>query len=77
MENQDVKRTLENLDLPWGKKVVVQELEYETGLRMLRLRFREGTRFTLIDLDAPSVQQLAETMLSWSKENMESDASSV
>ena len=44
---------------PWGRELVVQALAYDSGLRVARLRIREGRRFTTLDLDAASASWLA------------------
>lgn len=56
---------LDAFDAPWGKKVVVQKVEYEGGLTMLRVRIREGSRFTLLDLDPQSAKRLGQGLLAW------------
>lgn len=45
-------------DAPWSKEVLVQCVEYASGLRLARLRIREGRRFTVLDLDAPTARWL-------------------
>ena len=50
------------LAAPWGKEIVVQGLAFESGLTMVRLRIREGRRFTVLDLDAASAAKLAEAI---------------
>jgi hypothetical protein len=50
---------------PYRREVVVQEARYASGMRLLRLRIREGHRFTLLDLDAATASQLAEAMRGW------------
>ncbi len=44
---------------PWGRELVVQALAYDSGMRLARLRIREGHRFTMLDLDAATVEWLA------------------
>ena len=56
-------------EAPWGKKVVVREIEYEGGMRMLQLRIQEGTRFTQLDLEAVTASRLANDLLAWAKVN--------
>ncbi len=56
-------------EAPWGKKVVVREIEYEGGLRMLQVRIQEGTRFTQLDLEPTTAARLANDLLSWSNVN--------
>ena len=57
---------LKAIEAPQGKKFVFQEVVYEIGTSILRMRIREGTRFTVIDLDNNSASQLADVMSSWS-----------
>lgn len=60
-----VRGDLDTFDAPWGKKIVIQKVEYEGGLMMLRVRIREGSRFTLLDLDAESAKRLGQGLLAW------------
>lgn len=61
---------LADIALPWGKQLQVSELVYESGLKMLRLRFREGKhRFTIVDVDAAGIGRLAELFTAWSTAN--------
>lgn len=50
---------LGRITAPWGKELVVQALRYRSGLRLARLRIREGRRFTVLDVDAPTADWLA------------------
>ena len=59
---------LDAFDAPWGKKVVIQKIEYEGGLVLLRVRIKEGSRFTLLDLDAESAKRLAKSLNAWADE---------
>ena len=56
---------LDSFDAPWGKKVVIQKVEYEGGMVMLRVRIKEGSRFTLLDLDGESAGRLGRGLLAW------------
>lgn len=61
---------LHELALPWGRHLQVSDLEYESGMKMLRLRFREGKhRFTIVDLDSAAVTALSGILTSWSAAN--------
>lgn len=65
---EDEKLTaLAELALPWGTQLRVFELEYPSGLKMVRLRFRQGKhRFTDVDVDADNVAALAGLFGQWS-----------
>lgn len=56
---------LEEMPVPWGKQITLQEVCYEGGLSFIRVRIREGSRFTTLDLDAASAERLGETLLAW------------
>jgi hypothetical protein len=59
---------LATIAAPWGREVTLQAVDHDSGLRMLRLRIREGRRrFTIIDLDAPTVEAIGTVMAAWAK----------
>ncbi|MCP3672882.1 MAG: hypothetical protein GY829_00225 [Gammaproteobacteria bacterium] len=59
-------KELKAIEAPYGKKIVFQEVVYENGTSILRMRIREGNRFTIIDLDNNSASQIAEVTSNWS-----------
>ena len=56
---------LEAFQLPWNKQMQVDSVTFDTGVRLLRLRFREGKRFTIVDLDADTASRLADMLRAW------------
>lgn len=50
---------------PFGRNVVLQDVTHESGMRMLRVRIREGRRFTIMDLDADTAADLGQVMSDW------------
>ncbi len=54
----DVGRT----DAPWGKDLLVQAIRYRSGMRIARLRIREGRRFTVLDLDEATTRWLTDAL---------------
>lgn len=46
------------VEAPWGKQITVQALQFRSGLNLARIRIREGRRFTVLDVDAPTVTSL-------------------
>ncbi len=58
---------LEKFNVPLGgQQVELQEIIHAEGaMPMLRLRIREGKRFTIFDLDPLTAKDLAEAMLGW------------
>ena len=60
-------RPLEQFPIPYGKQVEHLEVTYEDGLPMLRLRIREGKRFTMLDLDPETAEAWGRRMLEWAE----------
>jgi len=57
-EVADIGRT----DAPWGKDLLVQTIQYSSGMRIARLRIREGRRFTVLDLDEATARWLTDAL---------------
>ncbi len=55
--------------LPFNKSVSLKHVEFEGGFKMVRLTFREGRRFTMIDLDPASAEKLGSELSVWASEN--------
>jgi hypothetical protein len=64
-----VATTLELLKLkvPLGsQEIELQQIDHvDGGMSLLRIRIREGKRFTIFDIDPASAQQWAAAMLLW------------
>ena len=52
-------------ELPFGRRVRLMDVDYQNGLHLLRLIWREGTRITQIDIDAASADLLAAELKAW------------
>ena len=53
------------LDAPYRREVVFQNVLHESGMRMLRIRIREGRRFTILDIDEPTAAAWSDIMTKW------------
>lgn len=57
---------LQVIEAPWSREITLQAVDHESGLRMLRLRIKEGrARFTIIDLDERTARTLAGVLTEW------------
>ncbi len=56
---------LERFQAPYGREVELQEVLFEGGMKLLRLRIREGKRFTIMDLDRETAAHWAKVMDDW------------
>lgn len=58
--------TLDVINAPWSREITVQRVDHDSGMEILRLRIKEGrARFTIIDLDRPTVDRLMTLMEGW------------
>lgn len=56
---------LNSIDLPYGKNIALQNVDYENGTKVLRVRVREGNRFTIFDLDVNTAGLLSDELRAW------------
>lgn len=57
---------IEVVNAPYRREIVLQDVKHESGLTLLRIRIREGRRFTILDIDGPTARKLADLMGAWS-----------
>jgi hypothetical protein len=51
-----------------GQQIELQQIDHvEGGMSLLRLRIREGKRFTIFDIDPATAIQWAEVMQQWAE----------
>ena len=48
---QETINELAKIDAPFGREVILQDVTHESGMRMMRIRIKEGSRFTIMDID--------------------------
>lgn len=56
---------LEKIQAPWNKEISLDEVVYEGGFKMLRMRIKEGRRFTDLELDPETAARLSATIGAW------------
>jgi hypothetical protein len=49
-------------DLPYRRKAQIRRVEFDSGMTMVRLILREGTRITQVDLDGAAAIALGEAL---------------
>ncbi len=57
---------IKDIAAPYRRQVLLQDVQHESGLRLLRIRIREGRRFTIMDIDGPTAETLAAALSDWS-----------
>ena len=60
-------KELAKFDVPLGgQQIELQQIDHvEGGMSLLRVRIREGKRFTIFDIDPATALQWAEAMKDW------------
>ena len=49
-----------------GQEIELQQIDFDGGgMSLLRTRIREGSRFTVFDIDPVTAEQWARAMLDW------------
>jgi hypothetical protein len=65
--SEETVTPLDGFPAPWNKEVILQAVEHDSGLRMLRIRIKEGTRFTVMDIDEETAMRWGKTMTGWAR----------
>lgn len=58
---------LEKFTAPYGREIILEDVQHESGMRMLRMRIREGSRFTILDLDPDTASHWGAAMSAWAE----------
>lgn len=63
-------RALASLTVPLGgQQIELQQIEHASGgMALLRVRIREGKRFTVFDIDPASARAWGEAMTAWARQ---------
>jgi hypothetical protein len=72
----DPSSPLASITVPWGRQqVTLQEIRFDGGgLPLLRVRIREGRRFTVFDIDAQTARQWGGSMQQWAARQLDAGA---
>ena len=65
LSDQKTITDLKIISAPWNKTIKLQNISYEGGMNMLRFRIKEGKRFTDLELDSQSLEQLNAVLSNW------------
>ena len=60
---------LQNFGAPYGRQIKLENVTFESGMRLLRVTIREGRRFTILDIDANAADQWGRAMTAWAEHN--------
>ena len=68
MKETPIDSTVTPLDkfiAPYGREVALENVEYINGTSVLRIRIREGSRFTVMDINPETATRWAMVMNDW------------
>lgn len=67
MVNKEQCTPIARFTVPWGRQEIeLQEVVFDSGgVPLLRVRIREGRRFTIFDIDAATAQSWGTAMQGW------------
>ncbi len=73
----DVERTpLLTLEAPYRREVRLEHIDFDSGMKMLRVVVREGHRITQLDLDPATARAWGAAMVDWA-ERIERDTAPI
>lgn len=61
------KTRRESISAPYGREIRLDEIEFESGMCLLRVTIREGSRFTILDLDPATATLWGRAMSDWAE----------
>ncbi len=67
MTGETVTR-LERFEAPYKREITLDNVDFESGMRLLRITIREGRRFTILDIDAPTAAHLGSALANWAEQ---------
>jgi hypothetical protein len=59
------KKPLARLSAPYGRQLAIDEMQFEGGMRLLRITIREGSRITQVELDHATAEGLLAALGTW------------
>ena len=63
----EIKTRIATVDAPYRREVWLDDVQFESGMRLLRVTIKEGRRFTQLDLDEATAERWGQSMLDWAR----------
>ncbi len=60
---------LDKFTAPYGREITLENVDYENGMRVLRVHIREGSRFTVMDIDDRTASNWGAAMTRWADQS--------
>jgi hypothetical protein len=63
----EIKTRIAAIDAPYRREIWLDDVRFDSGMRLLRVTIKEGRRFTQLDLDAATADRWGRIMLDWAQ----------
>jgi hypothetical protein len=70
----EIKTRIATVDAPYRREVWLDDVQFESGMRLLRVTIKEGRRFTQLDVDAATADRWSQIMMDWAHRSKESQS---
>jgi hypothetical protein len=67
----ETKTRIGTIEAPYRREVWLDDVRFESGMRLLRVTIKEGRRFTQLDLDDAAADRWGQSMLDWARRTRE------
>ena len=64
----ETRTKLSTIAAPYGREIRLEDVLFESGMRLMRVTIREGHRFTIFEIDAETAIKWAGSMQSWAEQ---------
>lgn len=65
--SDEIKTRIATITAPYRREVWLDDVRFESGMRLLRVTIKEGRRFTQLDIDAETAESWGQAMLAWTR----------
>lgn len=69
------KTRLATIEAPYRREVKLDEVTFDSGMKLLRVVIREGHRITQLDIDRATAETWGSTLLAWAQGKLAADES--
>ena len=70
----EIKTRIGTVEAPYRREVWLDDVQFESGMRLLRVTIKEGRRFTQLDLDVATADRWGQAMSDWAHRTGESQS---
>lgn len=67
--SEHTRTAIETIQAPYGREIRLDDIAYETGMKLMRLTIREGSRYTILEIDSKTAQVWGQALLRWAEKS--------